>query len=65
MSPVQPVSELVNLGPKSRAVLAAAGITAIAQLRRLGMGAAYVEAKQAGVNVNLNPLRALKQRKDA
>jgi DNA transformation protein len=55
----QPISELPNLGPKSRAALAAAGITTVAQLRRLGSVAAYAKAKQAGANVSLNLLWAL------
>ena len=59
MSPRQPISELPNLGPKSQAALAVAGITTVAQLRRLGSVAAYVKAKQAGANVSLNLLWAL------
>ena len=59
MSQRQPISELPNLGPKSRAALAAAGITTVAQLRRLGSVAAYAKAKQAGANVSLNLLWAL------
>jgi DNA transformation protein len=59
VSPGQAVAELPNLGPKSQAALAAAGITTVAQLRRLGSVAAYVKAKQAGTNVSLNLLWAL------
>ncbi len=59
MSPPQSISDLPNLGPKSQAALAAAGITTVAQLRRLGSVAAYVKAKQAGANVSLNLLWAL------
>ena len=55
----QPISELPNLGPKSQAALAAAGITTVAQLRSLGSVAAYAKAKQAGSNVSLNLLWAL------
>ena len=54
MSLGQPISELGNLGPKSQAALAAAGITTVAQLRRLGAVAAYAKAKQSGTNVSLN-----------
>lgn len=53
------ISELPNLGPKSRQVLALAGITTFAQLRRIGSVAAYCKAKRAGTNVSLNLLWAL------
>ena len=46
MSSRQPISELPNLGPKSQAALAAAGITTVAQLRRLG-SAASREGREA------------------
>ena len=59
MSPLQSIAELPNLGPKSQAALAAAGITTVAQLRRLGAVAAYAKAKQAGAHVSLNLLWAL------
>ncbi len=59
MSPRQPISELPNLGSKSQAALAAAGITTVAQLRRLGSVAAYAKTKRAGANVSLNLLWAL------
>lgn len=59
MSLGTPISELPNLGPKSQAALAAAGITTIAQIRRLGSVAAYAKAKQSGANVSLNLLWAL------
>ena len=59
MSAQQRISELPNLGPKSQAALAAAGITTVAQLRRLGAVAAYAKAKQAGSHVSLNLLWAL------
>jgi DNA transformation protein and related proteins len=55
----RPLSELPNLGPKSQAALAAAGITTVAQLRRLGSVAAYAKAKQAGASTSLNLLWAL------
>ena len=50
---------LANLGPKSRAVLAAAGIGSIDKLRRLGAVAAYAQAKRCGARVSLNLLWAL------
>ena len=40
-------------------MLARAGITTLAQLRKLGSVAAYARAKQAGGNVSLNLLWAL------
>ena len=43
--PAAAIAELPNLGRKSQAALAAAGITTVAQLRRLGSVAAYVEGK--------------------
>jgi DNA transformation protein len=54
-----PISELPNLGPKSQEMLARAGITTLAQLRRTGSVKAYVRAKRAGANVSLNLLWAL------
>ncbi len=59
MSPRQSISELPNLGPKSQAAWAAAGITTVAQLRRLGSVAAYAKTRRAGANVSLNLLWAL------
>lgn len=59
MSLDTPISELPNLGLKSQAALAAAGITTVAQLRRLDSVAAYAEARRSGVNVSLNLLWAL------
>lgn len=53
------LSEIPNLGPKSQQMLALAGITTLAQLRKLGSVAAYARAKQAGGNVSLNLLWAL------
>ena len=52
-------SELRNLGPKSRQMLARAGITTLAELRRLGSVAAYRKVKQAGGNASLNLLWGL------
>lgn len=53
------LSELANLGPKSAAVLAGAGVQSVAHLRRLGAVAAYALAKRSGANVSLNLLWAL------
>lgn len=59
MPPVERLAEIPNLGPKSQQMLARAGITTLAQLRKLGSVAAYVRAKRAGGNVSLNLLWAL------
>jgi len=53
------VDRLSNLGPKSRAMLGAAGITTIGELRRLGSVAAYVRVRRAGGRPSLNLLWAL------
>jgi len=53
------IAELPNLGPKSREVLMRAGITTVAQLRKLGSVAAYSRAKLNSANVSLNLLWAL------
>jgi DNA transformation protein and related proteins len=55
----QPIASLANLGPRSAAMLAAVGITTLAQLRELGAVAAYVKVKRAGQPVSLNLLWAL------
>ena len=54
-----PLSDLQNLGPKSQAMLTAAGITSVAQLQRLGSVAAYSRVKRSGANASLNLLWAL------
>ena len=41
---------LLNLGPKSRAMLANAGIESLADLQRLGSVAAYVDRKSTRLN---------------
>ncbi len=51
--------ELQNLGPKSRAMLAAAGISSPEQLRQLGSVRAYLLVKVTGANASLNLLWAL------
>jgi DNA transformation protein and related proteins len=58
-TPVQSISELKSLGPKSQEMLARAGITSVAQLRELGSVVAYVRVKNANANVSLNLLWAL------
>ncbi len=50
---------MANLGPKSAQALAGAGITSMAQLRRLGAVAAYATVKQCEPKVTLNLLWAL------
>lgn len=49
------IAALPNLGPKSAAMLQAAGICQISQLRRLGAVEAYarVKATQSGASLNL------------
>lgn len=46
--------EITGIGPKSRDMLKKAGITTLAQLRKPGSVAAYVEVKKAGCNPSLN-----------
>lgn len=53
------ISELKSLGPKSREMLAKAGITSVAQLRRMGAVAAYAEARKVDTRASLNLLWAL------
>ncbi|HEV6965861.1 TfoX/Sxy family protein [Roseateles sp.] len=50
---------LPNLGPKSREMLAAAGIAGVDELRRLGAVAAYARVKRADPRASLNLLWAL------
>jgi DNA transformation protein and related proteins len=51
--------DLQNLGPKSAAMLAAAGIISAGELQRLGAVAAFVKVRQAGARPSLNLLWAL------
>jgi DNA transformation protein len=53
------LADLPGLGPKSQAMLARAGITSVAQLRKQGSVAAYVRARRANPGVSLNLLWAL------
>jgi DNA transformation protein and related proteins len=50
---------LPNLGPASAAMLQAAGITTLEQLRGLGAVAAYEQVRRSGARVSLNLLWAL------
>ena len=55
----QTIAHLHGLGPKSQAMLAGAGITTVAQLRRIGSVRAYASVKAAGAQASLNLLWAL------
>lgn len=50
---------LPGLGPKSLAMLTAAGIHGLADLERLGAVRAYLRGKAAGQNASLNLLWAI------
>ncbi len=56
--PVIDIAALPNFGPKSKQMLALAGIHTLEQLRELGAVRAYVQVKRAG-NSSLNLLWAL------
>ena len=53
------VADLPGLGPKSRAMLAAAGIATIDDLRRLGAVAAFARVRDGDPRASLNLLWAL------
>ncbi|MCH8619151.1 TfoX/Sxy family protein [Undibacterium sp. TS12] len=53
------IRELKSLGPKSQAMLAAAGITTVMQLREAGAVAAYVRVLKTQQGASLNLLWAL------
>lgn len=53
------IDQLPNLGPKSKAMLSAAGITSIDQLRRLGAVEAFARVKMSNAKASLNLLWAL------
>lgn len=55
---VRNLADLANLGPKSRAMLAEAGITSIDQLRQLGAVAAYARVRGRCDQASLNLLWA-------
>jgi DNA transformation protein len=56
---ISSIGDLQNLGSKSVAVLAQAGIKTVAQLRKRGAVAAYAAAKRQSPRVSLNLLWAL------
>ncbi|WNO05797.1 TfoX/Sxy family protein [Rhodoferax mekongensis] len=56
---VNHLAHLPNLGPKSQSMLIAAGIHTVADLRRLGSVAAYLQVKRQVGNASLNLLWAL------
>jgi DNA transformation protein len=53
------IASLANLGPKSAEMLQAAGISTVAQLRKLGAVEAYVRVKKKSPRASLNLLWAL------
>lgn len=53
------LASIPNLGPKSAAVLAKAGIVSLEDLASVGSVHAYLRAKQVGQRVSLNLLWAL------
>jgi len=55
----QSIGDLNGLGPTSRAMLARAGITSVAQLRRIGSVGAYALTRRVNGNTSLNLLWAL------
>jgi nucleotidyltransferase/DNA polymerase involved in DNA repair len=59
MTAKRAIDSLRNLGPKSRQMLARAGIDTIAQLRKVGAVQAYVLAKRATKSASANLLYAL------
>ncbi len=57
-SSISKSNALQNIGPKSRAILAAAGITSLSRLQELEAVAAFVRAKSVSPSVTLNLLWA-------
>ena len=55
----QAIQDLPGLGPKSQAMLAAAGISSVAQLQQLGAVRAYAKVNAKDANASLNLLWAL------
>lgn len=53
------IADLPNFGPKSRQMLAQAGIHMLEQLRDLGAVRAYVQVKRCGACSSLNLLWAM------
>lgn len=56
---IDQLASLTNLGPKSAAILAAAGIASVEQLTALGSVAAFDMVKRSGARVSLNLLWAI------
>jgi DNA transformation protein len=56
---ISDLAKLPNLGPKSKAMLVAAQIKTVVQLRKLGAVAAYAKVKQKNAKASLNLLWAL------
>ena len=56
---VPSLEDLPNLGPKSKAMLAQAGINTLSELRLLGAVAAYSRVRRCGAKASLNLLWAL------
>ena len=56
---IRELAALANLGPKSAAALATAGVTSVQHLKALGSVAAYAMAKRSGARVSLNLLWAI------
>ncbi len=50
------IDDLPGLGPKSRDMLARAGITTVEELRNLGAVVAYLRVKRANGKVSVNLL---------
>ena len=58
--PVDSIASLANLGPKSQAMLQAAGISSVGQLRKLGAVRAFAAVRRVqGNRASLNLLWAL------
>ena len=53
------LAAMPNLGPKSQLILSQAGIHTLADLRKLGSVAAYLQVKRSSGNASLNLLWAL------
>jgi DNA transformation protein len=59
MPPQPELQTLSNLGPKSQQMLQRAGISTLAQLRKLGAVRAYAQVKRCDARASLNLLWAL------
>ncbi|MDX1569300.1 MAG: TfoX/Sxy family protein [Xanthomonadales bacterium] len=55
----QTIADLPGLGPRSRDMLAAAGIASVDDLRDLGSVGAFAAVRKAGIGASLNLLWAL------